>query len=668
MLKYFCLCLLGCLSAFTATAQTCTGIGQNPTTAFPVCGTKVFSQASVAICGGRRVVGAKCSNVPLEDVNPYWYKFTCFEPGTLGFLITPNDMGDDYDWQLFDVTGKDVMEVYTNEDLFVACNWSGEPGLTGASSAGNNLTVCDGLGRPLYSSMPRLIKDHEYLLLISHFTQTQSGYKLEFKGGTASITDTVAPRIVRASYNCANSTISVKLNKKMQCSTLATNGSDFALSAGPATITGASATSCTGFDMDSIILQLSRPLPDGNYNVTAKTGSDANTILDICGNGLPVGERADFSVLLPPAVRYDSMAAITCQASSLKIIFKDAIRCSSVAANGSDFRLTGPAGVSITSAATSCQNDLTKEVVLNLNGPVNIAGNFTLTLVAGTDGNTVLSECRVPTPAGGTLAFSTLPPVSANFNYNVALACNSNSVAFTHDGNNFINSWNWFAEGVLKDNAQNPVLVFDDQAPKKVTLVVTNGLCADTASADLLFPNYRKADFTMMHDVLCPQDFGVFRDASEGNIIGYRWEFGNGKTSDMFTPPPQLYPQRTAREQMVAVLLIIENDYHCFDTATRYVKLVSSCYTDVPTAFTPNKDGLNDYLYPLNGYKTRELEFRVFNRYGNLVFQSADWTRKWDGTVNGHPAEAGPYAWMLRYTDRDTGEKFFLKGTTLLLR
>ena len=92
--------------------QTCTELGQNPGTAFPVCGTQSFSQNQVKLCGNRKVP-SPCTEDDIRDKNPYWYKFTCFTAGTLGFLITPANLSDDYDWQLFDITGKKPDDVYT---------------------------------------------------------------------------------------------------------------------------------------------------------------------------------------------------------------------------------------------------------------------------------------------------------------------------------------------------------------------------------------------------------------------------------------------------------------------------------------------------------------------------------------------------------------------------
>lgn len=153
------LLLIFLLSAFAMNAQTCTNLGQNPGTAFPVCGSTSFNQSTVDICGAR-IIPSQCpSNAGLfQDKNPYWYSFTCYTPGTLGFVITPTNLDDDYDWQLFDVTGADPAEVYTNDALFVACNWSGESGKTGSSAAGASFVNCAGFGVPLYSKMPTLLR------------------------------------------------------------------------------------------------------------------------------------------------------------------------------------------------------------------------------------------------------------------------------------------------------------------------------------------------------------------------------------------------------------------------------------------------------------------------------------------------------------------------------
>ena len=207
-------------------AQTCTTPGQTPSTAFPVCGTSVFQQTTVPICVSRTLTVPGCSSssgVVYQDKNPYWYRFTCFKGGTLGFLIKPNNPGDDYDWQLYDITGKNPDDVYTDRSLVVTGNWAGTYGNTGASASGVNFIQCasdPNDNKNSFSSMPALIEGHTYILMVSHFTNSQSGYGLSFGGGTAEITDPTTPALKSAEASCSGNIIRVKLSKKIKCSKL----------------------------------------------------------------------------------------------------------------------------------------------------------------------------------------------------------------------------------------------------------------------------------------------------------------------------------------------------------------------------------------------------------------------------------------------------------------
>jgi gliding motility-associated-like protein len=113
--------------------------------------------------------------------------------------------------------------------------------------------------------------------------------------------------------------------------------------------------------------------------------------------------------------------------------------------------------------------------------------------------------------------------------------------------------------------------------------------------------------------------------------------------------------------------LIIQNNYGCVDTAKQKIEVPNSCYIAVPNAFTPNNDGINDFLYPLAAYKATGLLFRVYNRVGQLVFESRDWTKRWDGRFKGQPADMGTYVWILTYTNTETGKKVQQRGTSILL-
>ncbi|HYJ64794.1 MAG TPA: gliding motility-associated C-terminal domain-containing protein [Parafilimonas sp.] len=166
-------------------------------------------------------------------------------------------------------------------------------------------------------------------------------------------------------------------------------------------------------------------------------------------------------------------------------------------------------------------------------------------------------------------------------------------------------------------------------------------------------------------DVFCPNDVALFTDSSIGKIKQWFWNFGNGETSSQRNPLPPHYMGE--KNITYPVQLVVTNSAGCSDTAIKFIKTVTNCYIAVPSAFTPNNDGLNDYLYPLNAYKATNLLFKVYNRLGKLIFETKDWTKKWDGKINGISQPQGTYVWVLTYTDANN-QRVFLKGTSVLIR
>jgi len=85
----------------------------------------------------------------------------------------------------------------------------------------------------------------------------------------------------------------------------------------------------------------------------------------------------------------------------------------------------------------------------------------------------------------------------------------------------------------------------------------------------------------------------------------------------------------------------------------------------VPTAFTPNGDGDNDELY-VNGSGFSEMDFRVYNRFGKLVFETDDASIGWDGTVNGQKQEMDVYTYYIKVLFEDKGVTEETGNITLL--
>ncbi len=98
-----------------------------------------------------------------------------------------------------------------------------------------------------------------------------------------------------------------------------------------------------------------------------------------------------------------------------------------------------------------------------------------------------------------------------------------------------------------------------------------------------------------------------------------------------------------------------------------FIKVYDGPEYYIPNVFTPNGDGLNDIFRPIPAGMTTPEYFRVFNRNGQLVFQTNKWMEGWDGKYKGKDATQGTYVWMIRGKDVN-GRVVELQGTVILLR
>jgi gliding motility-associated-like protein len=646
----------------------CNTPGQNPTSAFPVCGTGTFIQSSVNLCGGRSLPNPACSP-SYDDRNPYYYKFTCFEAGTLGLLITPNNASSDYDWQIFDITGRSPNDIFTIAGLTVSSNWSGNPGQTGTNNTAAGQHECGG-NTPNFSRWPTLAKGHEYLLMISHFSNNQAGYKLEFKGGTAMITDTAKPQMKEMKAGCSGTQFYLKLTKPVKCTSIAADGSDWEFVSSPVPLSAATGVNCNGgFDTDSILITAAGRLPAGTFAIRSKKGSDGNTLLDFCDNELAVGQALVVNVLPPTPTPPDSIRNVGCKPAELELVMREPILCNSIAADGSDFVITGPATVTISGATqVNCQNNQVKVIRIQLRKPVTLGGTYAVSIKKGSDGNTLMNACNIESLVGETVSFVGYDSVLPAIHVDVKSSCDADTLTYSNPVANGVVAWRWSETG-SNANSNSPQFRRIYTAPGTVTinLAVSNGVCTDSGKAVVNLSNFRVKAAFEYPAFACPTDTVRFLNKSTGPVTAWKWNFGNGNQGTLQVPPVQFYTSTTLLSR-VPVELIVSSANGCSDTLLQVISVPNNCYIAIPNAFTPNGDGLNDFLYPLNAWKATDLLFRVYNRYGQLVWETTDWTRKWDGSTGGNKAPGGTYVWMLQYTESDTGKKVIQKGTTVLIR
>ena len=88
---------------------------------------------------------------------------------------------------------------------------------------------------------------------------------------------------------------------------------------------------------------------------------------------------------------------------------------------------------------------------------------------------------------------------------------------------------------------------------------------------------------------------------------------------------------------------------------------------NMPSAFTPDKDGLNDIFRVKYPFPVKQFQMRIYNRWGQKIFETTDINKGWNGTYKGWNAAIGAYVWTISLTDAE-GKTQSMHGTVTLIR
>jgi len=148
--------------------------------------------------------------------------------------------------------------------------------------------------------------------------------------------------------------------------------------------------------------------------------------------------------------------------------------------------------------------------------------------------------------------------------------------------------------------------------------------------------------------------------------------FGTGGVSFEWTPTAPLN-DATAQNPLAILyndqqFVLKVTDYAgCIGYDTVFIQVYKDPGYYVPNAFSPNGDGLNDIFIatPVNMVNTNY--FRIYNRLGQMIFETSEWRKGWDGRYLGKPQPIGSYVWVLQGIDK-AGKTIQMKGTVTLIR
>ena len=184
-----------------------------------------------------------------------------------------------------------------------------------------------------------------------------------------------------------------------------------------------------------------------------------------------------------------------------------------------------------------------------------------------------------------------------------------------------------------------------------VTLTSTNAAgCISTITYDDMVCVYANpiANFTADETIVPSDEPYVYFINNSLNAVTYLWDFADGSTS-VSSDPIHLYPEGPATYYPV---LTAYNEAGCSDQFTLPITLWEEQLFYVPNSFTPNVDGTNETFKPIitSGFDKGSYNLKIFNRWGEVVFESFDPDIGWDGTYGVgkyYPVQDGTYTWKI---------------------
>ncbi|MCB0643180.1 MAG: hypothetical protein KDC44_16140, partial [Phaeodactylibacter sp.] len=289
----FFLCLSVYLAAQPPTVQDCLG-------AIPVCQQIYFEDQAFSGDGNYNNEINTSISCTAGELNSIWYTFTVDNSGDFGFVITPNNYDDDYDWALFDITNATCDDIFSDPSLAVSCNAAGGFGCHGPTGAtGDTNWAVQGAGcnsnppsqftgfSPFNDFVP-VLEGNTYVLMVSNWTGSQFGYTIDFGLGSGiGIIDEESPEVVEYVFptECGDNTIEITLNEFIQCATI--EESDIVLTGpgGPYTMSVSSVGCDAGGDFDKqFTLVVNPPFnAPGIYNLDFQVDGSTD-MLDLCDN------------------------------------------------------------------------------------------------------------------------------------------------------------------------------------------------------------------------------------------------------------------------------------------------------------------------------------------------------------------------------------------------
>lgn len=708
--------------------------------AIPIC-QEVYTEDFVAKTAGNNTKEINPEiTCTAEEASSIWYVFTVNQTGDFGFVLTPNNLSDDYDWVLFNITNEGCEQLYTNADLIVSCNaagsgldWeshcNGRTGMVGQNTfdfqkGGCWTQPCNPIqnGCSSFNALKRVQKGNTYVLMISNWTESNFGYTIDFGQTDVGVIDTEVPTIANIDFptKCQDRYIDITFNEPIQLSSI--NENDFEVTApNGEDLAFLLEKTSNALTAKTIRLRLLEGVIDaGNYSFSINANG-VNNFLDNCNNPLSsLASAITFEVISPGLPIVDlGKDTIICNPILLDAFNPQATYSWNTGSNQSELSIntTGTYSVTVSNACGNISDDINitayqkpdiqlgKDTLLcpndqlNLdatsdiatyqwqdNSSVNIftvttAGEYAVmaTNICGMDQDTILVSYRAPLAIDigqdtiicdgeplllnvfnedanyqwqdGSTDEEFLVEKTGNYTAMVSNICNTvmdtrhitllkgpptlelgADLRLCPEEIKVLDATNQEASYQWQDNSTDSIFTVFELGIYDVTVTNACGVASDDIVIDYLLP----LEVNLQNDFFLCQPSAILSTREHPDAT-YKWNIGEeGRAIEVNETGFYILTATTICET--------QRD-------TVQVKECNICEVYMPNVFSPNNDGINDTFIPLTDVSCELNNYllRIYDRWGNLIFESQNPEESWDGTFKSKTIPASSFVWQLSY-------------------
>ncbi|WP_430404358.1 PKD domain-containing protein [Fluviicola sp.] len=265
-----------------------------------------------------------------------------------------------------------------------------------------------------------------------------------------------------------------------------------------------------------------------------------------------------------------------------------------------------------------------------------------------------------------TVAYTGLP---VDFTSNVSEGCAPASITFTHNSPTSVNCVWTFEGGGTQVGCGLVTQQYNSEGTYDVTLTVTdvNGCTGSLTQSDMItiYPEVNASFGVNVYEQSILYPVFNFTNTST-NATSYIWEFGDGTISAQ-TSPTHTYAETPG---VYHIILYASNAAGCNDSAVAVVSVIDELIFYVPNSFTPDGDEHNNIFFPVfsSGFDGQNYTLLIFDRWGEVLFESHNLAFGWDGTYMGQLCKEGTYTWKILIKERNKDNHHEYIGHVNLLK